>query len=162
MSHIGRTRYAETASTGPIVERGNASRRCAALMAITLLAAAAGALATSSGDAAQAITGAGADLTRLLRAMAAMKAMAAAGLVAAVLWRLAWPASGARLAAYAIACAAMAAGPGLIWGMAHVRLGALLLHGGLFATVVMLWRDPAMEARLSEVIERRRMALRER
>jgi len=100
------------------------------------------------------------DLTRLLRAMAVMKSVMAAGAAAAVLWRLgaavAWP----WLASYAAACAAMTAGPGLIWGMAHVGLGAALLHGGLLATGLLLWRDPAVGSRLSAIVAVRRAALR--
>ena len=54
----------------------------------------------------------------------------------------------------------MAAGPGLIWGMVHLRLGALLLHGGLIALVVLLWRDGATSQRLAELVAARRRALR--
>ena len=132
------------------------------LAGVICAAALAGVLATGADASSQAVAAAGADLARLLRAMAVMKALAAAGLAAAVVWRAALPASGARLAGYALACAAMAAGPGLIWGMAHVRLGALLLHGGLLATVVLLWRDPGMGARLEAVIARRRAVIRRR
>ena len=160
MSHIGRTRYADAAASRVRVARGRAGGRRVVLVAVTVVAALAGALATSADDTAQAVGWAGADLARLLRAMAGMKAAAAVGLEAAVLWRLALPVSRVRLGFYALGCAAMAAGPGLIWGMAHVRLGALLLHAGLLATVVMLWRDPAMGMRLGAVIERRRRALR--
>jgi len=39
---------------------------------------------------------------------------------------------------------------------------ALLLHGGLIATAVLLWRDPATRARLSEIIARRRADARAR
>ena len=42
------------------------------------------------------------------------------------------------------------------------RLGALLLHGGLIATAMLVWRDPATRARLSEIIARRQAALRAR
>jgi hypothetical protein len=102
---------------------------------------------------------AGADLARLLRAMAAIKALLAAAVIATVTWRLALPAAAPRLAAYAAACASMAAGPGLIWDMAHVGTGALLLHGGLLAAILLLWRDPAMSARLAAAIEARRRAV---
>ncbi len=40
----------------------------------------------------------------------------------------------------------MAAGPVLIWEMVHVRLGVLLLHSGLLAGGLLLWRDPAVGA----------------
>jgi hypothetical protein len=102
------------------------------------------------------------DLTRLLRAMAALKALMAAGAAAAVLWRLGAAITLPWLAAYAMACGAMAAGPVVIWGMAHVGLGAVLLHGGLLATVLLLWRDPVVSARLSAIVATRRAALRAR
>lgn len=99
------------------------------------------------------------DLARLLRAMAAMKAVLAAGAVAAIIWRLrdsvGWP----RLLAYALACAAMAAGPGLIWTLSYVGVGAVLLHAGLFGAVLLLWRDPAVSARLAAMVSARRSAL---
>ena len=41
----------------------------------------------------------------------------------------------------------MAAAPGLIWSMAHVVAGAVLLHGGLVLVAVLFWTDggsPAM------------------
>jgi hypothetical protein len=53
----------------------------------------------------------------------------------------------------------MAAGPGLIWQMAYVRTGALLLHAGLFAALILLWRDPAMGARLGAMVAARRAAI---
>jgi hypothetical protein len=89
---------------------------------------------------------AGPGLTYLLRAMALVKVAMAAGMAAA----------------YALACAGMAAGPGLIWQMTHVRMGALLLHTGLFAALILLWRDPAMGAWLSTMVAARRAALRAR
>jgi hypothetical protein len=53
----------------------------------------------------------------------------------------------------------MAAGPGLIWGMAHIGLGAILLHGGLFATIILFWRDPAVGAQLARIVDRRRLGV---
>ncbi len=129
----------------------------AAILAGTALAAA----ATGRSETAQAVQAAGPELTRLLRAMAGLKLMFAAGLLAAMVWRLQCPATAWRLAGYMAAAACMAAGPVLIWDMAHVRAGAALLHGELLASVVLLWRDPAMAQRLSHAIDRRRAALRE-
>ena len=131
----------------------------AVLLGALLGGAAAGLLITAAPAQEAAVATAGADLTRLLRAMAAIKALMAAAAVAAVFWRAAVPMGVARLGACAAACAAMAAGPGLIWTMAHVGLGALLLHGGLVAAIVLLWRDPAVSARLAEIVKARRAAL---
>jgi hypothetical protein len=102
------------------------------------------------------------DLTRLLRAMAALKAVIALGVAASILWRLGTVVSLSWLGAYAIACSAMFAGPGLIWNMAYVGAGALLLHGGLLASLLLFWRDPAVSERLSAMIAARRHALNER
>jgi hypothetical protein len=128
----------------------------AALLLVLVVAAGAGVLATGAEATARAVTESGADLTRLLRAMAAIKAVMAAGAAAAVWWRLAVPAAWPWLAGYALAVAAMAAGPGLIWGMAHVALGAALLHVGLLAGLVLLWRDPVVGARLAALVAARR------
>jgi hypothetical protein len=111
---------------------------------------------------ASAIALAGADLTHLLRAMALLKVAMAAGMAAAVFWRLGSPVTLAWWAAYALACAGMAAGPGLIWQMAYVGMGALLLHVGLFAALILLWRDPATGSRLGTMVAARRAALRAR
>jgi hypothetical protein len=130
------------------------------LAAAILAAVAAGLVATGADATSQAVAQAGADLSRLLRAMAALKALMAVAAAGAVLWRLGVPVTLPWLSAYAAGCAAMAAGPGIIWGMAHVGLGAVLLHGGLLATVLLLWRDPALSARLSAIVAARRAALR--
>jgi hypothetical protein len=50
----------------------------------------------------------------------------------------------------------MAAGPFVIWGMAYVRTGAALLHGGLVALGVGLWLDPAVAERLGAMLRRPR------
>ena len=56
----------------------------------------------------------------------------------------------------------MAAGPVLIFEMAQIRLGALLLHAGLLAAALLLWRDPAVSARLGALVARRRAIVRAR
>ena len=119
----------------------------------------AGFLVTGHQEAAAATAHAGRELTHLLRAMAGMKAIFAVGAAAVTYWRLGAPIGWGRFAAYAAAMAAMAAGPGLIWDMAGLKPGALLLHGGLLATVLLLWRDPAMANRLSASIAARRAVL---
>jgi hypothetical protein len=96
------------------------------------------------------------DLVRLLRAMAAIKTMMAVAAAAAIWWRLGSPIGGVRLVAYGVAVASMASGPALIWSMVHLAVGAALLHGGLFASLILLWRDPAVSQRLQSLITRRR------
>jgi hypothetical protein len=123
------------------------------------IAAVGGAVAVDAPAAALAARAAGPELARLLRAMAALKVALAAPVFAAVLWRLGAPASPGRLLAYGLAGAAMAAGPGLIWSLAQLKLGALLLHGGLLSALVLLWRDGAVRERLSAAIASRRAVL---
>ena len=134
--------------------------RRAALLAIVGLAAIAGFAATGRDQTAAAIAVTGADFARLMRFMTVVKLLFAATATAGLLWRLGSPASWPRFTSYAIAAALMAAGPELIWGMVHLRLGALLLHGGLAALVVLLWRDPATGRRVAELVAARRQALR--
>ena len=115
--------------------------------------------ATGSTGTTEVVERAGGDLTRLLRFMAVIKATMAVGVSAIVWWRLALPAALGWLLAYLAAVAAMAAGPVLIWGMVHVGFGALLLHGGLLAALVTLWRDPAVTAKLKDLVAARQPAL---
>ena len=129
------------------------------LLLLICAAVAGGVLATSGVDAAQAVANAGADFVRLLRVMAILKVGLALGATAAVLWRFGTAVTPAWFAAYAIACGAMGAGPALIWSMAYVGTGALLLHGGLAAGVLLLWRDPGVADRLSAMITARRASL---
>lgn len=128
----------------------------ALLMAVVALAFAGGLLATDSAHTARLIVGEGGDWANLLRAMAALKLLFAVAAAAAVLWRLGAPISATRFGVYAVAAGAAWVGPGLIWGLAHIVLGAALLHAGLIATAALVWRDPATRARLSEITARRR------
>ncbi len=134
---------------------GTTGARSLVILAFTA-AAIAGAATTLLPASAHAVADAGADLTRLLRAMAGLKALMAGAAFWAVLWRLGAPATLPWLVGYGVAAAAMAGGPGMIWSMAYIRSGALLLHAGLFATIVMLWRDPATGLRLSQTAAKRR------
>jgi hypothetical protein len=127
----------------------------AGMLAIIAAALVAGFAATGTQATQLAILHDGPALTRLMRFMAALKAVMVMAASAAVLWRLGAAISLPRFAAYAVTCTSMAAGPGLIWGMAHIGLGALLLHGGLFATLLLIWFDPAVSARLAGIIATR-------
>ncbi len=127
------------------------------IVAVTGIAAFGGFLLTSPEAAATAAANAGPELTRLLRAMAGLKMLMAGSAVAGILWRLGSPVASAWMAAYIACCTAMAAAPGVIWSMAHVGVGALLLHGGLLASIITLWRDPEVSSRLAALIARRRL-----
>jgi hypothetical protein len=127
-------------------------------MVLVLAAAVAGGFLVTRADASSlAVARAGVDLTRLLRAMALLKSLLALGAVGALLWRLGESVSLPRFALYAVAAGAMVAGPGVIWGMVYVRTGAALLHGGLLATAVVLWRDPAVSERFARLLSKRRV-----
>jgi len=146
-------------TTASVQRRTWAAPRRALLLVIVAVVIVVGFLATSSEATAQAIAQAGPALARLLRAMAGIKALATIALVAVTYWRLAAPIGRGRFVAYALACGAMAAGPGLIWGMAHLEVGALLLHGGLAMSVLLIWRDPEMATCIETEIARRRARL---
>ncbi len=145
---------------GELPSARGAPWRRGVLLALVVAGVASGWVATPAALVAGAAADAGPALTTLLRGMAALKALAAAGLVAAVFWRLSAPIPRGRYVGYAAACVGMAAGPGLIWNLVHLRLGALLLHAGLLATVILLWRDPAVGTRLQTILDRRRAAIR--
>ncbi len=125
------------------------------LAAVLLLAASAGVLATSAPDAARAVARGGAELTQLLRMMALLKLALVAGAAALVRWRLRFPVRPALAGGYLAGMAAMAAAPGLIWSMAHVVAGAVLMHGGLALLAVLFWRDPGSPAMLQGLRRRR-------
>lgn len=96
------------------------------------------------------------ELLCLLRAMAGLKLLFAAAATGAILWRLQLPVAPWRLAGYSLSSAATLAGPGLLWHAAHPGAAALLLHGGLAASVVLLWQDPATSAAIEAAIAHRR------
>ncbi len=104
--------------------------------------------------------GAGSDLLVLMRFMAGVKAAMALGAVALVWWRMGAPVGRGTAAAYVMAAAVMAVGPGLIWDMRHIALGAVAVHGGLSALLVMGWLDRAgWNGLVGEAVARRRMRL---
>ena len=125
---------------------------------VALVAAVAG--AGVAGFLARGGDGAGSDLVLLMRFMAGVKAAMALGAVALVWWRMGAPVGRGTAAAYVAASALMAAGPGLIWDMRHVGLGAMAVHGGLSALLVVGWLDRAgWNGVLGEALAQRRMRL---
>lgn len=133
----------------------SAALRWAALGVLTCSAFVAGFAATGPETAARAAASAGEDLTLLMRMMAALKGLAVAALVAGLAWRFASAVSPRRLAAYLTSAVTMAAGIGPMWEMAHVVGGAAMLHAGLIASAILLWRDPAVSRRLAERLRSR-------
>lgn len=131
----------------------------AARRATVLLFMAAGLVAgfvmTGQFAAAEAARLSGEDLARLLRGMAAIKAAIILPAIAVILWRLGVPASSTLMTAYTLAASAMTFSIGLIWHLAHVGPGALLMHAGLIGTVILLFRDKAVAERLAVALTAR-------
>ena len=100
------------------------------------------------------------ELVHLLRAMAMLKVMFVAAAAAAIWWRMSAPISAVRLGGYAVAAVSMAVGPGLIWYLSHIGTASILLHGGVAASVLLLWFDPAAGRLLEGAIAQRRARLR--
>ncbi len=147
-----------TSATWPDLSRllpvGAIARRSAFLL-FAAAGLAAGFVLTGQIAAANAASLAGEDLTRLLRGMAAIKAAIILPAVAAILWRLGVSISPAGFAAYTAAAGAMTLSIGLIWHMAHVGPGALLMHAGLIGTLVLLFCDKAAGERLASALKAR-------
>lgn len=137
-----------------------APRRARSLLILVTIAAACLGVLAGASSSSDAVAAAGEDLTRLLRAMALFKAVIAVAVVAGVWWRLGEVVRTSWLLAYLLACSAMAAGPGLIWSVAHVGAGALLTYGGILTAVLLLWRDEGTIARFAALVAERRAARR--
>lgn len=114
------------------------------LLVLGGLAFAAGFAVTDGEAARKAVQAAGPELARVLQLMALLKLTFVAAAFWLTDWRLRQPLSPALAAGYLGATVAMAAGPGLIWGMAHLVAGAVLLHGGLLAMLVLSCMDGGM------------------
>lgn len=143
----------------PIVTAAGSARGRRAVIALALLAGGIGGLALGAhAD----VPASEVELTQLLRAMAVLKLFFVAAAAGAIFWRLQAPVAWPRLGAYALVCAAMAAGPGMIWYMAHLGPASLLLHGGVALSVLLLWQDQTVATLLEDAIQRRRVAIRSR
>ena len=107
------------------------------LRRVLLLAAAAGSvLAAAQWAPTSTLPEADPGLTRLLRGMALLKAPLVVGALAAVFWRLGWPAPPGIAAAYAAGTVAMAATWVWIWQLVHIGAAALLFHAGIALLLV--------------------------
>jgi len=126
-----------------------------ALLACLAIGAGLAWASVSPASSAGAVEAAGADLTRLLRGMAAIKALICLAILAGVSWRLAAPVSALGLSGYGTMAFAMGAGLVLTWSMVSLALGAVLLHVGLLGALVLLARDRAVGHRLNRLLLRR-------
>lgn len=125
-------------------------------LAASVLALTAGFVLMETEASARAVTDAGPDLVRLVRSMALIKLAVVAAAVWLGQWRLSLPVSVPRAVAYIGAAALMCAGPGVMWNMEQIGAGAVMLHGGLIALIVIGWGDQALGQALSRRIPTRR------
>jgi hypothetical protein len=88
-----------------------------------------------------------AEMGRLLRFMALVKAVVPAGALLGLLRRVRRPVAAGRLTAYAVGLWGAAAGAALIGQLGHVGLGAGLFHAGWLTMAAAAWRDDALVGR---------------
>ena len=92
-------------------------------------------------------------LALLLQFMAALKAFTALGAAGLLTWRFRASIATGPALGYLAALAFMAVAPGLIWSLAHVAMGAICFHAGLFGFLILALRDDAV---CSHLLSRRR------
>jgi len=145
----GVTSVSETAlPIGSMSSRRVLSYR-AILFAVVAVAAVAGFVATGQDSSRRAVEAAGPELAHLLRMMAGLKVLLALGAVALIDWRLRLPVGPRIASAYLVGAGLVAVGPGLLWGMSHVILGAVLLHGGFALLLALGCTDGGVRSRWS-------------
>jgi hypothetical protein len=88
-----------------------------------------------------------AEMGRLLRFLALVKAIVPAGALWGLLRRVRRPVAAGRLTAYAVGLGGAAAGAALIGQLGHVGLGAALFHAGWLTMAAAAWRDGALIGR---------------
>lgn len=98
------------------------------------------AAAASLGEPA-ALLQADAELGRLLRGMALIKAVIALAAVGLLLWRLGQPLSRPMAIAYLVGAWLVAGATMLVWQLSFVPLAALTFHVGEFTLLIAAWRD---------------------
>jgi hypothetical protein len=128
-------------SVGASARPGWAGNWRATMWGVALVCGVAGFMVTGAAATAGAVRADGAELVMLLRFMATVKTGMAVGLVALAAWRMGFPARPGMATWYAVACGLMPAGAGLIWGMAHVAIGAVLFHAGMILMMGVAYAD---------------------
>jgi hypothetical protein len=124
--------------------QGTAGRRRIALVLTVLVAMA---LAAWLGEPRPSIL-ADPDLTFLLRGMALIKAAIAAAIFGLVFWQADNVTSSARLAAYVIATAALAATAVLVWQLAVLQVTSIVFHATLLGLGVLALGDVRIKGSL--------------
>ena len=89
-----------------------------------------------------------ADMGRLLRFLALVKALVPAGALWGLLRRVRRPVAAGRLTTYAAGLWGSAAGAALIGQLGHVGLGAALFHAGWLTMAAAAWHDDGLTGRL--------------
>ncbi len=117
-----------------------------AVLVAGVLAAVAGALLWARATPGPSVVPA-AEMGRLLRFLALVKALVPAGALWGLLRRVRRPVAAGRFAAYAAGLGGAAAGAALIGQLGHVGLGAALFHAGWLTMAAAAWRDDALVGR---------------
>lgn len=82
-----------------------------------------------------------AELARLLRGMALIKASIALAVIGVLTWRFGRPISRTMAAIYIGSTAVVAGSSTLIWQLTHIPVAAVAFHIGELALLVAAWRD---------------------
>ena len=120
-------------------------------LVVGVLAAVAGALLWTQATPRPAVVPT-AEMGRLLRFLALVKAVVPAGALWGFWGRVRRPVAAGRLAAYAAGLWGAAAGAALIAQLEHVGLGAALFHAGWLTMAAAAWRDDALVGRLPRAV----------
>ena len=141
-----------TVGTGQIAARPvalTAARWRMLLLALAAASAVIGFGVTAGAEALRAVTDAGPELVRLLRLMTVLKSVLGLGALALVSLRFRFPVEPRTAFGYLAGGALMAAGPGVMWNMAHIGWGALLFHSGLAVLFILAWMDGGTKWRVA-------------
>lgn len=95
------------------------------------------------------------DLARLLKAMTLIKGAMALAATVAIGWRAGTALSVMWALGYGLSVAAMWSGVGAMWQLSHAAYAAVALHGGFFAALILLFRDPLVERALVRAVFRK-------
>lgn len=82
-----------------------------------------------------------AELARLLRGMAAIKAIIVLATIGVIFWRFGLSISKHTAATYMLSAGFMASASMLIWQLSFIPLAALMFHIGMFGVIFTAWRD---------------------
>ncbi len=151
---LAQSRLLEATNIASTEERYASVWRRAAVAALSIVSLGA-ALGIGAMTADPAVRAADPDLARLLKGMMFIKGVLALAATAAIGWRAGIAAPSAWALGYALTLAAMWSGVGAMWHISHAGFAAVALHGGFFAALVLLFRDPKVERALAQAVFRK-------